>query len=252
MKKIIVLGIIVILMVSMVISSADISEELKAVVAPFKIIVDEEEKAFEMPIIVINGRTYLPLRETAETLGIGVDWIGEEKTVVISTKNEEIDFPYEVNFTVIIWEKFEFTFYNIGIKSESGNVKMKVDYNDKDYDYLSEPGFPPEDVRDIKYKYSEEKRMTLDQCKQIINLISKEETYEQKGESGLLLYMLPPNYEGGKIFVKDTRTDKIKEVSFDEKIYQNESLKELVEMIVELSPIEIVNKEGKLPAFMAE
>ena len=262
MKKVIVLEIILILMVNMMVSSADITNELKAVVAPFKIIVDREEKAFEMPIIVINGRTYLPLRETAETLGIGIDWIAEEKTIVVSTKKEEeffeeIDFPYEVNFIVMFMERGYQTYYNMVIESDAGSVKLRVDYNDKDHDYASDPDFWAVlgDIREVKYKYSEEKRITLEQCNKIIDLISKDEIYEIEDETDVMLSVIPiTDTEGAVLFVKDTHSNKLNEASFSERSYhkRDENLKKLVKMLVELSPVEIVNKEGKLPAFMAE
>ena len=59
----------------------------------FKIEVDGQETEFEMPVVVIEGRTYLPLREMAETLGIGIEWLEEEQKIVITTEGEDKGAP---------------------------------------------------------------------------------------------------------------------------------------------------------------
>ena len=53
----------------------------------FKIEVDGEEKIFEIPIVMIDDRTYLPLREIAGTLNICIEWIGDEQKIVITTED---------------------------------------------------------------------------------------------------------------------------------------------------------------------
>ncbi len=58
---------------------------INATIASFKIFINGEEKQFEKPIIQIDGSTYLPLRETAETLGMDVNWVAEGKKVELKT-----------------------------------------------------------------------------------------------------------------------------------------------------------------------
>ena len=56
--------------------------------ATFNIYVEGEEFKSENPPLVIEGRTYLPLRAIGEALGINVEWNGEERRVEIKTGKE--------------------------------------------------------------------------------------------------------------------------------------------------------------------
>ena len=239
MKKLIVLGLIVIIMVSMVVSSADISDELKVVVAPFKIIVDGEEKTFEMPIIVINGRTYLPLRETAETLGIGIDWIGEEKTIVVSTK-EEVDFPYELNlFLYFETQGIVTVIYNINVLNEDGKIKLTVEYN-KPYDFIDTKEFLKNGP---KYEYSEEIYLKSEQSKKILDILTQDLEYSVNlVPSG----SEPQKLEGWDLTVTNTDTGEVNEISFDDDdtFANDENIKELAKALVKLSPATIIDLFG--------
>ena len=50
----------------------------------FMIFVNGDEKQFENPIVIIDNRTYLPVREVAEALNMGVYWDGSDGKVMIS------------------------------------------------------------------------------------------------------------------------------------------------------------------------
>jgi len=65
------------------------SNQLTADIVQYKIVVDGVDKTFSDPIVSINDRTYLPLREMAETLGMKIDWNADEETIVISSKDTE-------------------------------------------------------------------------------------------------------------------------------------------------------------------
>jgi len=60
------------------------SDEVFAKIVPFKIIVNGSETSFQMPVVTIVDKTYLPLREVAETLGLVVDWNDETKVIEIN------------------------------------------------------------------------------------------------------------------------------------------------------------------------
>jgi len=57
--------------------------QLTAYIAPFRVIVNSVEKEFENPIVTINDRTYVPLREVGEVLGMNVEWDGENQKIII-------------------------------------------------------------------------------------------------------------------------------------------------------------------------
>jgi len=53
------------------------TKEYNAVTAGFKVLVDGEEFASENPALVVDGRTYLPLRAMGDCLGVNVEWNAE-------------------------------------------------------------------------------------------------------------------------------------------------------------------------------
>jgi hypothetical protein len=65
--------------------SASNTEPLAAFVAQFRIVVDGVEQSFENPIVTINDRTYIPLREIGEVLGMDVEWDGENREIIINS-----------------------------------------------------------------------------------------------------------------------------------------------------------------------
>ena len=97
------------------------SNELIAKVEQYKIIVNGEEKIFNMPIVTINDRTYIPLRETAETLDMDVRWDDEKQ---------------EININNMIEEDELYVFYKNGLYG----------YIDKDFNIIIQP----------KYYYAED------------------------------------------------------------------------------------------------
>lgn len=56
---------------------------LKATEATFDIYVNENKFESDKPSVVIDGSTYLPLRETGDALGVSVEWNNTEKRVEI-------------------------------------------------------------------------------------------------------------------------------------------------------------------------
>lgn len=82
MKKVI-LGILLGFMMAMAFSSFANSDFLTAQIATFDIEVSGEKFEGENPPVVIGGRTYLPLRDIGEALGVSVEWNGTERKVEI-------------------------------------------------------------------------------------------------------------------------------------------------------------------------
>lgn len=56
--------------------------------ATFDVYVEGQKFESENPAIVVDGRTYLPLRAIGEALGVNVEWNGEERRVEIKTGKE--------------------------------------------------------------------------------------------------------------------------------------------------------------------
>jgi len=83
-KRIITLGIIAITILTTIVLASNI-EQLTAYIAQLRIFVDGEERSFENPIVTINDRTYVPLREVSEVLGMSVDWDGDNQKIIINS-----------------------------------------------------------------------------------------------------------------------------------------------------------------------
>lgn len=93
MKKVI-LGILLGFTMAMAFTSFANSDFLTAQIATFDIEVSGEKFEGENPPVVIGGRTYLALRDTAEALGIEVYWNGDERKVEIGeTKKTVSELP---------------------------------------------------------------------------------------------------------------------------------------------------------------
>src|SRR5690606_11339957 len=56
--------------------------------ATFEIFVEGEKCESENPAIVVDGRSYLPLKAIGEALGVNVEWNGEARRVEIKTGKE--------------------------------------------------------------------------------------------------------------------------------------------------------------------
>lgn len=59
---------------------------VKAVIADFKIIVNGETKALSKSPIVVDGTTYLPVREVANLVGVDLNYDVANKKIELSTK----------------------------------------------------------------------------------------------------------------------------------------------------------------------
>lgn len=67
---------------------ADEVKSLIAEKATFEVFVGNEKFESDKPIAVINGSTYLPLKDTGEALGVPVQWNEKDRRVEIGTVEE--------------------------------------------------------------------------------------------------------------------------------------------------------------------
>lgn len=77
-KKVIILGIVLFSVQIGVGAVEEITKYIKAEVVPYQIKFGEEKQEFEMPIVTIEDRTYVPLREWCEKTETEIRW-NEEK-----------------------------------------------------------------------------------------------------------------------------------------------------------------------------
>lgn len=78
------------LMLGMALGSATLAAAapatVKAVIADFKVVVNGETKALSKSPIVVDGTTYLPVREVANLVGADLNYDGANKKIELSTK----------------------------------------------------------------------------------------------------------------------------------------------------------------------
>lgn len=99
MKKIkIIFCFIISAMVCTTIIFANDLNQLVAEVVQYDILINGEEKEFQLPIVTIDDRTYIPLREAGGIFGMSVDWVEETQTVIMNNENhDEKLYPFERN-----------------------------------------------------------------------------------------------------------------------------------------------------------
>ncbi len=99
---------------------------INATIAPFRIFVNGIEKQYEKQIIQIDGSTYLPLRETAETLGMEVSWVAEGKKVDLSQEiNGDDLFVFSIEPTDIYGN-----YWLYGYMDRKGNIRIKPQFRE--------------------------------------------------------------------------------------------------------------------------
>jgi len=62
------------------------TRQFTATEVDFKIVMNGEERTFHQPIVAIEGRTYLPIREFCDAVGYSISWDEEGRVVSMSDK----------------------------------------------------------------------------------------------------------------------------------------------------------------------
>ena len=125
----------------------------------FRVIVNGEEKKFQLTVVTIDDSTYLPVREFCGTIGYSVDWHEESEVVSMYSKKNLI-------FTDNISEGHEGTLDN-------GRKYIFYGTDAKDYslnDYVEN--------KHVQYKYTYNKRITSTTIKEIAEEIQLFFQYE--------------------------------------------------------------------------
>lgn len=65
--------------------------ECNANIVDFDISLNGKKVEFSMPVVTIDDRTYLPLREICNTLGVSINWVEEESKIEMFTNNNVQD-----------------------------------------------------------------------------------------------------------------------------------------------------------------
>ncbi|MCX7842442.1 MAG: cohesin domain-containing protein [Clostridia bacterium] len=95
-------------------------EQIIALKATYKILLKGTECTFENPPLVVNGRTYLPLRATGELLGVDIVWNEELRRVEIGENKSSAKIN---NVVVPVYSKDK---VNVSIGSVTGKKGESV------------------------------------------------------------------------------------------------------------------------------
>ena len=115
MKKVVigfVIGFVTAMSLSVFAANTDIFQAQKAT---FDVFVNGEKFESKNPTIVVEGRTYLPLKETGDALGVNVQWNNDLRRVDIE-KEQESEVTPEMSKSGEIFKEF---------KQEIGTTFMK-------------------------------------------------------------------------------------------------------------------------------
>jgi len=99
---------------------AQTAKQLSAIVTSIKIYHDDEPLSFDSPIVLIDGKTYVPLRGLCESLGMDVEWNGNEQKVNLVSKEEE-----EILIRLVVHKGSGGFAYQIGLSS-NGRITSSV------------------------------------------------------------------------------------------------------------------------------
>ena len=103
---------------------------------------------FQLPVVTINGNTYVPLREAAEKLGMTVDWnvpewYENQKNIRIVRNIPDIDakeafqnlfgFALPETAEVLNYEYYDYTIYE---EEKEKHFVAKISFQEQDLEYL--------------------------------------------------------------------------------------------------------------------
>jgi len=95
----------------------------------YKIFVNGTEKQFINPVVNINGNTYIPLREAAETLGMDVQWDSDNQTIQINSKSLAVQASSENRKNGEDWFMF-IQNGKTGYMDKNGNIEIPAQFED--------------------------------------------------------------------------------------------------------------------------
>ena len=97
MKKFITTLFIVCILITTGVIASEILREYTAKEVDYIVEINGEVQSFELPVVSIEDRSYVALRQLCEKIGYQVDWIGEERKIKLSTKEKNL--PYYEDIT---------------------------------------------------------------------------------------------------------------------------------------------------------
>ncbi len=139
-KKFTLITIIIFIMSSLVVFGKN-NIKYEVCESNIKIFLNNNEMKFDLPVFVINGRTYVSLRELAKKLNIKVIWNNEKREIEIKQNMQDIqDFDiyktFENFFEFKLSDKAKILHYNYSINDEEFSLRTKVLISKEDVEFI--------------------------------------------------------------------------------------------------------------------
>lgn len=138
-KKFILITIIIIITSSLVIFAKDnIKLTYEGYESNIKILFNDKEVKFDLPIIMINGHTYIPLRETAQKANVNIAWIKEKNEILLNEDFTYFDIykVFETLFEFKLSDKSKISEYSYTVKDEKPYLYAKISIDKKDVEFI--------------------------------------------------------------------------------------------------------------------
>jgi len=198
--------------------------QIIAEIVQYKIFLNGKELFFKQPIVTINDRTYVPLREFAEDyLDMNVGWYSTKEEVSLYGKIDKIDEP--IIRVIIHPAASDGLAYRIDLLADGQLSSSVGDTEIFVKDYFDKKSFTPKITR---YKY-----LTDVETKYLTELISQITVGEE--DDGML-------WTGGW-YVAVIYQNQVRRYGFTKSKGSwlgNEHMFDIIEKLIEYSPIEVV------------
>ncbi len=103
-----------------------------------KIVFGGKEIKFDLPVVTINGNTYIPLREAAEKSNINVEWNGDEQKIVLTEYPHDADargiFNRLVGFSLP--DTAEILNYDYSVDEEAQRFMTRISFSANDLEVM--------------------------------------------------------------------------------------------------------------------
>ena len=144
-------------------------------IIPVDIYYNSELVEYELSPVIINGRTYVPLRESAEMVGMGVEWNENNNTVSVTTEDFTADYKNGIisfsDEAVSGYSQFEYLLKDIPLPDSAEIVDFEFLYDNFEPCLYAKNTMPEEDAAKIKELFADASEEKDDTDKQMYNRI---------------------------------------------------------------------------------
>lgn len=133
-----------------------------------RIYVDGEEMSFRQPVVSINDRTYVPLRELSENMDLDVEWNGEDSTISL-THNVPL-----LKLSVFVPGSSYGSAYLITVYE---NGKYKISYGTRNNDDIASKGYLHAEKTETRMLWPGPE---MQEIRRLLNEISPETDYSDR------------------------------------------------------------------------